>query len=341
MPISRRDVLGGGIALAAAATSRALGSRTGAATSAPSHPASARHSRSADVTRPVGPLESKRANQLGQPAGRFPGDPGTDRLYWGSSSSGGLANWFNLDKECGSRLGLCRRYYLAGEVGRFGAESRTLHAAGVLNVASFKVPGNNWAAVAAGKQDAWLHAIATAAAQQPNPVYVCLHHEPNNDGSPTVYRAMYEHAAPILHQASNLVLTPIFNGFQFASDKGWQPWDIDVADVSGIDLYPHLTDSKTTMVARYTRAFDNLHTFGKPILLCEWGCQADRDKQGAYAPQMFADLYDCILSRNDVFGASYWDCDRRPRDGDSPFGLSGDRLTAFEACAKRSTSVLY
>lgn len=65
-------------------------------------------------------------------------------------------------------------------------------------VLSFKVPGNNWAGMAAGNYDSGLAAIAQAALERKSaggyPFSVVFHHEPNGDGQAVDWVAMNRRA---------------------------------------------------------------------------------------------------------------------------------------------------
>jgi hypothetical protein len=276
-----------------------------------------------------------------QPPARFPGDPGAGKVYWGSSQDGSdIKDWTDFSASCGG-LGVCRRYYQSTDLAKFSTETDALKAVGALNAASFKVPGNDWAGVGAGKYDTWLGQVRDAVKAAGVPVFLCLHHEPNGNGTPADFKAMYAHAAPILKQADNLVLMPIHNGWLFVDDNGWQQWMVPEADVNGIDIYPRKMADKAELVAKYQKGLDNLASGGKPMFLAEYGA---RDLvQGDYAAQMIRDLYDYLIERGDVVGVSYFNSSKNvnvfPEAG--PYWLAGDRLAAFVECGKRATSVRY
>jgi hypothetical protein len=281
------------------------------------------------------------------------------KLYWGSSQDGSnITDWTDFSTSCGG-LGVCRRYYTSNfydpatkktsyqpdkalaAIEEFAAETRAVNAAGAVMAASFKTPDFDWAALAAGKYDTWLGQVRDAVAALDSPVFLCLHHEPNGDGASADFRAMYTHAAPILKATDNLVLMPIHNGWLFVDDNGWEQWMVPEADVNGIDIYPRKMADKNELVAKYQKGLDNLASGGKPMLLAEYGA---RDAvQGDYAAPMIRDLYDYLVQRGDMVGASYFNSSKNvnvfPEAG--PYWLAGDRLAAFVECAQLSTSVKY
>ena len=288
------------------------------------------------------------------PTLRFPGDPTEGNLYWGSSLDGtNINDWVTFSNESGG-LGACRRYYTSNDgngqfsqnisdnnLSSFKSEASAIRGAGGLSVSSFKVPNNDWAGVASGQYDAWLHDLSAAVASHGEPVFVCLHHEPNGNGNAADFRAMYSHAAPILKQANNLVLMPIHNGWLFVDDSGWQQWMVEESDVDGIDIYPRKMQNKSDLVAKYQKGLDNLASGGKPMFLAEFGA---RDLvQGDYAAQMIRDLYDYLIARGDVVGCTYFNSSKNvnvfPEAG--PYILTGARLYKFRECAGLPTSAIY
>lgn len=119
--------------------------------------------------------------------------------------------------------------------------------AGRLPVMSFKVPGNDWAGVAAGRYDGALVALRDRLGALPGRVFVTLHHEPSTDGSPADWAAMQRHALPILSPPANVEAGVIANGFWWsqgpqgltdAQIAQWLPADVvRLAEVVAADTY--------------------------------------------------------------------------------------------------------
>lgn len=120
-------------------------------------------------------------------------------------------------------------------------------AAGRLPILSFKVPGDDWAGVAAGRYDAQLRSLTAALDALPGRVFVTLHHEPVGDGTAASYAAMQRRALPILGAPSNVLAGVIVNGFWWSAGRqgytdaeiaAWLPADVrGLAEVVAADTY--------------------------------------------------------------------------------------------------------
>lgn len=259
---------------------------------------------------------------------RFPGDPGQGKILYGMSlnmtSTGQYANPNQWEQATGGDLSLFRRYYQSTQITDFVNDVANDTAANRLTWASFKLP-TSWAGVANGSQDAWLNDLATAAAGVTVPVWVCLHHEPIGDGQPASdFTAMYAHAAPILHQAPNLALTPILNGSAFNSQPDMSVWFTPDADVIGYDYYNQWWTYNTAGGAdcdspsihegyRKWRTAEQvigqaamLQAWGKPVGLAEHGVHMRYQSQDAgVSAQWVRDTYDLSISQG-LVGLSYF-----------------------------------
>lgn len=97
--------------------------------------------------------------------------------------------------------------------------------AGVYPVMSFKVPGNNWAGVVAGKYDADLDLLcATLDARAKAgraPVCVAVHHEPSGDGDLAVWARMQEYLSNRFAPWNKVFcFSAISNGFDWGPHRG-------------------------------------------------------------------------------------------------------------------------
>ncbi len=134
------------------------------------------------------------------------------------------------------------------------ATARAEILAGRLPVLSFKVPGNDWAGVAAGHYDGALAALRDRLAVLPGRVFVTLHHEPASDGSAADWAAMQRHALPILSPPANVEAGVIANGFWWsqgpqgltdAEIAQWLPADVlRLAEVVAADTYQGGTSAR-------------------------------------------------------------------------------------------------
>ena len=145
------------------------------------------------------------------------------------------------EAELGRRLALHRTYYQADEIDRAVRDATADLAAGRLPWISFKAP-LSWADMAAGKGDAWSTELADALATVPGPVWVAVHHEPENDGDMDLWTEMQRQIAPIIHARTTTWPTR-------SSTRGWNtfgggnntvatkwPGD-DHVDILAIDAY--------------------------------------------------------------------------------------------------------
>ncbi|MEO8704413.1 MAG: hypothetical protein ABI867_30450 [Kofleriaceae bacterium] len=127
-------------------------------------------------------------------------------------------------------------------------------AAGRMPIISFKVPGDDWAGAATGRYDAQLHRIADALDALPGRVFVAVHHEPSDNGTPAAYAAMQRHVLPILGAPSNVLAGVIVNGFWWSEKSQgltdaeiaqWIPADVlALSEVVAADTYQGGTTAK-------------------------------------------------------------------------------------------------
>jgi hypothetical protein len=88
-------------------------------------------------------------------------------------------------------------------------------------VISFKVPNNDWAGVTAGKYDSDLDIAMNVARQRAKPFAFAVHHEPEGDGTPTVWGAMQEYLVQYLSPVSDkMAFTTIGNGWWWGPNGG-------------------------------------------------------------------------------------------------------------------------
>ena len=281
---------------------------------------------------------------------RFFGDPGTTNMYYGSSWDGAdVTEWINFSKQCGG-LGVSRRYYQSNQVtgsANFDDEAAKLKAAGALIAASFKVPGNNWASVANGSQDAWLDSIASVVSDHGDAAFICLHHEPYNGqtgtgdgGTATDFRNMYTRAKARWSGVENLLMMPIYNGYPIVdNDPVWHDYIIEEADIQGVDIYPRKMQSREQTWAKYGKGLGNLATVGQPMFLAEYGARPSI--QGDYCAPMIRDIYDYLVYRGDVIGCTYFNSGKNVNTDDpSTYLLDGVRLDVFKQCAALPNSIV-
>jgi len=96
---------------------------------------------------------------------------------------------------------------------------------GVYPVISFKVPGNDWAGVAAGKFDSDLDLLCSTldarAAAGRAPVCIAVHHEPSGDGDLSVWARMNEYLSNRFAPWNDkFCFTTISNGYDWGPQNG-------------------------------------------------------------------------------------------------------------------------
>lgn len=217
--------------------------------------------------------------------------------------------------------------------------ARSEAAAGRMAILSFKVPGNDWAGVGAGKYDAQLKALAAELGTVKGKVFVTLHHEPAGDGAPTHYAAMMRRALPILGAPTNVDAGPVVNGFWWsAKSQGltdaeiaqWLPADVlKVSEIVAADTYQGGTAAKPgenagVKIRRLSAWADR--TGVKQLGIGEYN--------GVDAPSLTA-AGDAILADPRYVFAAVFNSDVNNREGVN-WTLTGDRLTAFKATVAKS-----
>jgi hypothetical protein len=168
------------------------------------------------------------------------GIPAAGSTYLGAAVSGST-DTASREAQLGSRLALHRTFYQSDQIDRAVKNATADLAAGRLPWISFKAP-LSWADMAAGKGDAWSTQLADALATVPGPVWVAVHHEPENDGDMDLWTEMQRQIAPIIHARTNNVAYSIiysgwntFGGGNNTVATKW-PGDNNV-DILAIDAY--------------------------------------------------------------------------------------------------------
>lgn len=120
-----------------------------------------------------------------------------------------------------------RRCFNTGWITRAAIDSWAdwADAQGIFPIISFKVPGNDWAGVAAGKYDSDLNLLMTRLddrdALGKAPVCVAVHHEPSGDGSLAVWAQMQEYLSNKFAPLNDVFsFTTISNGFEWGPYLG-------------------------------------------------------------------------------------------------------------------------
>ncbi len=315
-PLTRRGVLRGGTALGTLALASAVPTAASA--------------------RPLTPVQ----NAVGA---RFAGDPGSGKLYYGASvvASYGLDT---LESRLGHRVGVHRGYFVPNSQKGLLQQVKDDHAKGRLPSVSTKVP-DTWANMAAGKQDAWLRVLLSALAADRQPVFLTLHHEPENDEGPQGmkpqdWRSMYDHAVGLAASvAPNVTMVPILMQFTFEPGSGRKPadWVPTTTKVFSTDCYNAWSP---TNGLKWRSLGDKMaltlpYANGRPIVLGEYGCRTDTRSPGLAAAWM-REAFDWCRTHN-VVSMSYFNSFQHSRFGS--WELDTERLNAMKSIITSPYSV--
>ena len=162
--------------------------------------------------------------------------------YFGAAYGGNapVSTW--EQRRLGRRLGVHRTYWGGNGIASAIRTAKADAAANRLPWLSFKAP-YSWAAMASGRGDGWARGLARQIRGVRGPVWVAIHHEPENDGGNIEqWKAMQKRLAPIMRStAPNLGYTIILMGYhQFYGAARYRMsniWPDTKIDVAGFDIY--------------------------------------------------------------------------------------------------------
>ena len=319
MPIPRRDLLGISLAVAiSVATSSCSEARQNARrTSSPSPPPA--------TETPVASTGST-----------FPGRPPTGALYYGASVPyhRSLRAW---EKELGSSLALHRSYFTPDH----NETSQLIHrchddlAHGRLPHVSIK-PSWTWQDIAAGGHDYWLTSLLRPLAAESAPVFLTLHHEPENDAGmagmqPSDYVGMQRRAIRLAAElAPQVTIVPVLQHWTFdalRNDIDPSVWIVPEASVIGLDIYNPWSPTNGKAWRTFGSKVDELiGWFGDtPLVIGEYGCREDPENPGLAAEWM-RDAADYARTHN-IVSMSYFNSGVDSPDGS--WALRGATEAAF------------
>jgi hypothetical protein len=260
---------------------------------------------------------------------RFSGDPCT-AVYFGAAADGGPTS---LELQAGHKLSLYRSYMQAGTpTKRFVSRATNDIANGRIPLISTKVPGS-WAAVAAGRQDAWLLQRIRALAKVNGPVWLALHHEPTGDGAPADWVAMQKHARKLIDANSkNIALIGILNGWEFIKPGG-HPAAFNMPVGSGVDVmgfdnynpWSATNGKKWLSASKVLSPAVTIAKWGYPTLVGEYGVRTDKAHPGRAARWM-SNAYAYATAHHFV-GMAYFNSGLNSPDG--TWVMDTERLRVF------------
>lgn len=287
---------------------------------------------------PAGHLQD--ARHAATPAVRFPGDPGSGRLYYGAAVMASLSVP-DLERQLNGTLTVRRSYFSPGNTGGLISRAKEDHAAGRYPYISTKVPGT-WAAVAAGAYDSWLHTLLQGLGQLSKPVMLGLHHEPEDEVGPpgmtaAAWVSMQNHAVAMAKSvAPNISIVPILMQWTFDPRSGRRPqdWLVSGAEVFGLDVYNDWSPGgKLPWLSFGQKASLALPYAGtKPIAIAEYGCHTDPSQPGRAAGWM-RDAF-TFASQHNIIAMAYYDSNLHANFGS--WVLDAERIGAMRDCLHRS-----
>lgn len=251
------------------------------------------------------------------------------RLYYGAAVP--PENLAALERAVGARLSCHRTYFVAGEEHRLFAQARADVALGRVPLVSIKPPGS-WAQTATNV--AWLDSLLQPLSEVPGPVYLIIHHEPENDassyGTAADFVAMQRAALRRATSAgTNVTVVPVLSSWSFDTTAARQPseWNVEEAPVYGVDLYnPWSPTNGAAWVSFAERlALSQPTAAGRPILIGEYGCRSDPSQPGRAADWLVSAFSSAL--RADVVAMAYFDSYRNSHDG--TWELDAETLPVF------------
>ena len=266
----------------------------------------------------------------------FAGQPPTGHVYYGASLEAGrsLAGW---EKALGLTLALHRSYFAPdeNETRQLIRRCRKDLRHGRLPHVSMKPP-STWRNVATGRHDRWLADLLRQLGKEDAPVFLTLHHEPENDAGDAGmrapdYTAMQRRAIRMAADlAPQVTIVPLLQHWTFepkhvGADP--EPWIVHEAAVLGFDVYNPWSPTNNKLWRAFgDRVEDVIGWFGDtPIAIGEYGCREDPEDPGR-AADWLRDAAEYARTHN-IVSMSYFNSGVHAPDG--TLELSGETEQAF------------
>jgi len=173
--------------------------------------------------------------------GSYPGQPGSGTFYWGASLTGN-GSPSRHEGPTGEVLSIRRTFFdWSQRTGYMIDIARGDVASGRLPWISIKPP--SWSAMAAGRHDSEIDAMLRALDGINGPVWLTVHHEPENDsGNASDHLAMNKRVRQRMNAlgTDNIALAPILMSWTFNPRSGRSVeayWGPNVYDFVGTDHY--------------------------------------------------------------------------------------------------------
>jgi len=250
-------------------------------------------------------------------------------LYYGASTP--KDNLAPFETDLGTTLACYRSFFSADDAGALVERARTDLETGRVPLPSIKPPGP-WAEAA--RDTGWLDSIVGPLADLDGPVFLIVHHEPENDaahfGTPSDYVALQEAAIDRAALAGgNIAVVPVLGTWSFHenADRDPREWNVHAASVYGLDLYNPWAEHNGTDWVSFADKFElaQREVDGRPVLIGEYGCRTDPERPGR-AAQWLRDAFEVALGGN-VVAMSYFNSAVNSPDGS--WELDAERLPVF------------
>lgn len=265
--------------------------------------------------------------------GRCPGDPGAGRLYYGASLPTDLSTW---ESQLPAHLAVHRTYHQYWQLDLMTRRAKDDLANSRLPHVSIKPP-DTWRRVADGYSDQWIRDMGDRLAGVGGPVFLTVHHEPENDAHRPGYhhRGFADMTTRIIDivgsRAPQVTVVPVLMGWSFdpRSDVDPAAWNVPAAAVYGVDVYNPWSPTNGKSWVTFAERLQAIKPYaqGRPIAIGEYGCRTDPQNPGRAADWM-RDAFQYALANN-VISMSYFNSGRNSPDGS--WALDTERGRVFSA----------
>ncbi|MCY7396864.1 MAG: hypothetical protein LH468_12085 [Nocardioides sp.] len=240
------------------------------------------------------------------------------------------------EQTLGSPLALNRSYFTPDldEAAQLVQRCRDDLANARLPHVSMKAP-TTWRDIADGGGDAWLASMLRPLGEDSAPVFLTLHHEPENDAGPegmqpADYVAMQRRVIGLATDlAPQVTIVPILQHWTFdpvRTDIDPAAWMVAEASVMGLDLYnPWSPTNGNAWRSFGSKADEVLQWVGDtPIAIGEYGCRVDPRNPGL-ADEWMRDAAEYARAHN-IVSMSYFNSDVNSPHGSWELGGETERV---------------
>jgi hypothetical protein len=254
-----------------------------------------------------------------------------DALYFGAATPPDRLAAF--EAELGDRLSCYRSFFQGDQIDELHQQVASDLAEGRMPIASIKPP-DSWAATA--KNAAWIDQLVGPLGDLQKQLFLCVHHEPENDAARygtagdyvDLQNAVLDAAATT---APKVVIVPILGTWSFdeRSDRRPSEWNVHEAGVYGLDLYNPWSPTNGKDWISFADKLGPAHeeADGRPMLIGEYGCRSDSSQPGR-AAQWLTDAFAAALDAG-IVAMAYFNSSRNSPDG--TWELDSETMPAFEA----------